>query len=129
MKQKNIRLTVTTIVNMLCVLIMLFSLSCREQNNPIYELVLLRDEIKVNSVDYSNDDWQNVADKYTDICSRINDMPLSQEELLEIDKIKGEIVGYMAKNACQDFFDDMNRISEEMSSFIDGFVESFNSQE
>lgn len=110
----------------ICVL--LFSLtfaSCKSESNPVYDLLKFRTEIRDHCAEYSEADWENALEEYEDICQRINEMNLSKEETLEVDKIKGEIAGYAAKVTVQQVNTEIQNIVDEIGSFADGFSKTF----
>lgn len=86
---------------------------------------MFRNEIKVHSTEYNDQDWQNAIDKYADICERLDEMNLTKDEKLEIDKLKGEVAGYAATSASQQMFDAVESISKEVAAFADGFENTY----
>lgn len=121
-KQKNIIYNTTSFV--FVVLCLLFY-SCESKHNAVYDLLIFRTEIKNHSSEYTQSDWENAFEEYSDICQRLDDMPLSHEERVEIQKIKGEIAGYAATVAAQKTSDRIRAISEEINSFANGFSNTF----
>lgn len=103
--------------------ILLFS--CETKQNPVFELLEFRTEVKQHCSEYSPEDWENAFDKYTAICQRLDEMQFTTEERLEIDKIKGEIAGYAATVAAKEVSDEVKNIVNEIESFADGFSNTF----
>lgn len=104
---------------------MLIFFSCKSEKNSIYDLHVFRMELKNNCAYYSERDWENAINKYTEICERIDQMQLTRDERLEIDKVKGEIAGYAATVAAQDVSDCIRDITDEITSFVEGFTNTF----
>lgn len=99
--------------------------ACETKNNPVYELLLFREEIKNNSAEYSQADWEMAIAQYAEISQRLDEMQFTAEEYLEIDKIKGEIAGYATSAAAQKVSDRILNIQSELESFANGFCNTF----
>lgn len=99
--------------------------SCETRQNPVYELLEFRKEIKEHCADYSKKDWERAIDEYSNICKKLDEMQFTSEERLEIDKIKGEIAGYAATTAAQEVSDEVHSIANEIESFAKGFSNTF----
>lgn len=107
------------------VLIILILFCCESKSNAVYELCVFRTEIKNHGFEYTVDDWENAYDRYSEICHSLDEMSFTDEEQLEIDKIKGEIAGYAASVMAQDVTDRVEQIASEIESFADGFNNTF----
>lgn len=105
--------------------VLLYSCSNGSNQNPVYELLKFRTEIKNHSASYSSEEWENAIDEYATICQELDKMQFTKEELLEIDKIKGEIAGYAATVATQKVSDEVKSIASEIESFAKGFSNTF----
>ena len=116
MKRKNV---------IILIFLVLIFLSCESRKNAIYDLHVFRMELREHCADYSESDWNIAIEKYKDICERVDQMQLTREELLEIDKVKGEIAGYAATVAAQNVSDCIKGITEEITFFIEGFTNTF----
>lgn len=99
--------------------------SCESKQNAVYDLLLFRTELQNSSANYSLEEWEYAIDRYADICLRLEEMPLTYEERLEIDKVQGEITGYVTTVAIQEASDRILNIAEEIESFADGFSKTF----
>lgn len=102
---------------------------CEKKENAVYELLTFRTEIKNNCDKYTADDWENALNKYSDICQRVDQMPLTSDERMEVEKIKGEIAGYAASVAAQEISNNVKTISSEIESFATGFSKTFKQPE
>ena len=100
---------------------------CQSEQNPVYELLEFRTEVKNHCADYSEADWENAMNRYSEICERLDKMEFTKEERLEIDKVKGEIAGYAATVAAQQVSDEIQNIASEIESFANGFSKTFQS--
>lgn len=102
---------------------------CGEKENAVYELLTFRTEIKNNCDKYTDDDWEKALNKYSDICQRVDQMPLTSDERMEVEKIKGEIAGYAASVAAQEISNNVKTIASEIESFATGFSKTFKQPE
>ena len=114
--------TICIIVVVLCVV---FS-NCESKSNTVYELLAFRTEIKDHCSEYTQSDWENAIEKYKNLCHELDNMSFTEEERIEIDKIKGEIAGYAANVAVQEVSDKVHDIVDEIGSFAEGFSKTFN---
>lgn len=110
-----------TIIALLCVIFV----SCESKQNPVYELLKFRTDVKKHCAEYSQEEWEKAVDEYVTICEKLDEMQFSTEERLEIDKVKGEIAGYAATVAAQEISDEVKSIANEIESFAEGFGKTF----
>lgn len=114
------------IVSFLC--FTLVSCSNKPKGNAVFDLLVLRTEIESNGYNYSQSEWECAFDRYTEICQRLEEMDLTYEERLEIDKVKGEIAGTVASFTVQDISNEVEDIVDEFFSYAEGFVNSIQKQ-
>lgn len=131
MRHKNsiTRRTYNCIRMVAACLISLTLCCCGEKENAVYELLIFRTEIKNNCDKYTDDDWEKALNKYSDICQRVDQMPLTSDERMEVEKIKGEIAGYAASVAAQEISNNVKTIASEIESFATGFSKTFKQPE
>lgn len=111
-----------------CSIIILFASTlpaCQTKDNAVYDLLALRNEIEAHHSEYSQPEWDEIIGKYDEICMRLDEMPLTKEERMEVEKIKGEIVGYTSKIIIRDAAGKVKDIIDEIVSFTEGFLETF----
>ena len=111
--------------SILAILLYIILCSCESKQSAVYDLLVFRTEVKENCKNYTQSDWEDAIDKYEEICQRLDEMQLSKEERLEVNKIKGEIAGYAATVVVQDVSDECQKIIEEAKSFNEGFSKTF----
>ena len=112
-------------ISIVLVLLCLIVAGCQSKPNAVFELLELRTEIKEHCAEYSSEEWEDVFDEYTTICQELDEMQFSDDERIEIDKIKGEIAGYAATVATQEVSDEIKNIANEIESFAEGFSNTF----
>ncbi len=100
-------------------------LGCNSKPDAVRELMELRTEIKEHSAEYTPQDWEAAIKKFSEICKKVDETPLTDEERLEADRIKGEIAGYAASVAAQEVASGLQSITEEIGAFAEGFNNAF----
>lgn len=103
---------------------MLSLVACQTESNTIYDLITLRADIENNHSRYTQSDWEDTIATYNEICRRLDEIPLTKEERMEVEKIKGEIAGYIANIIVNDTKDKVQNIIDEVVSFSKGFLET-----
>jgi uncharacterized Zn finger protein len=93
------------------------------------DLESLRTELKEHSQEYTMEDWENTLDQFNEICERLDSLNLSSEEQTKVNKLKGEIAGYALKSAGKMAGEAIENISEGISSFTEGLMDSLGEEE
>ena len=106
---------------------MLLLVACKTESNAVYDLLMLRTAIEANHSQYTQSEWEDAITRYNEICVRLDEMPLTKEERMEVEKIKGEIAGYTANIIINDTVNKVQNIIDEVVSFSEGFLETFQS--
>ena len=116
----------------MAIVLSMILVACESKQSTIYDLLTLRAEVKDHCAEYTEKEWEDAYDRFMDICERLDGMDFTEEERMEINKIKGEITGYAATVFAQGIADEIQTISEEiydfgkkMESFSKGFEETF----
>lgn len=125
MKYLNLKMSFHSVLYFIIALLCLVLCSCESKPNPVYDLLVFRTELQNNSKGYTQTDWENAANRYLEISMQLETMNFTYEERQEIDKVKGEIAGYVATAAAQEVSDRIQNITNEIESFVDGFSKSF----
>lgn len=125
MKYLNLKMSFHSVLYFTIALLCLVLCSCESKPNPVYDLLVFRTELQNNSKGYTQTDWENAANRYLEISMQLETMNFTYEERQEIDKVKGEIAGYVATAAAQEVSDRIQNITNEIESFVDGFSKSF----
>jgi PBP1b-binding outer membrane lipoprotein LpoB len=103
--------------------------ACSPKSQTINELESLRTELKEHSEDYTMEDWEKSFNRFNEICERLDSMDLSREEQTKVNKLKGEIAGYALKSAGKIAGEAIENISEGISSFTEGLMDSLGEEE
>lgn len=106
--------------------------SCSSKQDPITDLEDLAFELKENSEDYSQSDWEKAAVKYSEIEEQMQQYEYSDEELKQIGKLKAQCFKAIAKSTGKALKNQMHNLqmqlegaSEEMEGALDEFGDIF----
>lgn len=99
--------------------------ACNSKQGAVTDLLTLRAEVKEHCAEYTEAEWKNAFNRFLDICEKLDEMSFTEEERMEINKIKGEIAGYTATVAAQEITDEIGNIAAEIESFSKGFDNTF----
>lgn len=113
------------IVYGITVLLTLALSACKAEHNAVYDLLAFRAEIEVNHSEWTQAEWEDAISRYNGICKQLDEMPLTKEERMEIEKIKGKIAGYASSIFISETADKVQDIIDKAVSFSDGFLETF----
>ena len=109
-------------------IIFLFSLlalalftSCDKKQSAIDDLESFSQELKENSFDYNNQDWEEAHEQYQLLVEQIDQYEYTDEELKEIGKLKAGCLKQMAKGAMKQFQDGIHNITKQMEGAIEEF--------
>ena len=100
--------------------------SCETSQTPVDELSSLLEKIDNNSENYSEEDWNNITNEFTEIEEEVSKYEYTDEELKEIGRIKGQILAKMTKSAVKDLKKQMEDLSKQLEGGLEGFMEEIN---
>jgi PBP1b-binding outer membrane lipoprotein LpoB len=110
-------------------LLALLLTACSPKSQAINDLESLRTELKEHSQDYTMEDWEKSFDRFNEICERLDSLDLSRDERAKVNKMKGEIAGYAMKSAGKMAGEAIENISEGITSFTEGLMDSLGNEE
>ena len=87
--------------------------SCETSQTPVDELSSLLEKIDNNSENYSEEDWNNITNEFTEIEEELSKYEYTDEELKEIGRIK-------------DLKKQMEDLSKQLEGGLEGFMEEIN---
>jgi hypothetical protein len=73
--------------------------ACIRNQDPETALSQLNDELKANCENYTQEDWENAAERYSAIEEEVDGYGYTKEELVEIGRLEGRINAYFVKYA------------------------------
>ena len=104
---------------MLLLSLCLFSCSVGKQN-PIDQLEMLTEEIRLHHKGYSTADWKEAYARYEQIAADMENYQYTNEEAEKIGQLEGECAGYFVKSAINSF----DGIKSEIKGFVEGLDKS-----
>lgn len=109
------------IIFSLSLLIIALLTSCDKRQSAIDDLENFSQELKENSSDYSNQDWEEANEQYQLLVEQIDQYEYTDEELKEIGKLKARCLKQMTKGAMKQFQDGIHSITKQMEGAIEEF--------
>lgn len=109
------------IIFSLSLLVIALLTSCDKKQSAIDDLENFSQELKENSSDYSNQDWEEANEQYQLLVEQIDQYEYTDEELKEIGKLKARCLKQMTKGAMKQFQDGIHSITKQMEGAIEEF--------
>lgn len=103
--------------------------SCSSKQDPVNELEELAYELKENSADYSQEDWEDVAVRYAEIEEDLQRNEYTDEELKRIGKLKAQCFRAIIRSSANSFKSLMHNMHMQMegaSEELNGTLEEVN---
>lgn len=109
-------------------LLLILLCSCNPTKSTIAKYHNLVNELKNNSAEYTEADWESVAKRYETLEDRALQCRFSTEERKELNRLRGQCVAYMLKGAIYQMGDVMEQVSDMTDGFGEAFGEAFNEE-
>ena len=93
--------------------------------DPVKKLKKLADKVEQNYKTYTADDWEDIAQQYSELKAEFEKDERTKEELKEFARQKGRIKGYMTKKTLKKWGKKMDNFANELEGGIEGFLEAF----
>lgn len=107
-------------------LLALFSLSCsKPEPTPIDRLTQLSEQLDKSETTYSEEEWAAVGleiEEIEDLVEKNKDK-YTEEELREINRLKGQCLAKLAKKAASDFAGEIGNFLKDSEGILNGFME------
>lgn len=109
----------------LCIICVLFMISCNSKQTPINNLVELAEELQTNASEYTEEDWQTTADELELIENEIEQYKseYTDEELKEIGRLKGICLAQFTKYSIKAFKNGLDDAMKEVEGIMEGFTQ------
>lgn len=106
-------------------LLALSAASCKKEPTPIDRLTQLNEQLDRKDVTYSEEEWSALGLELEEIEDEVekNKDKYTEEELREINRLKGKCLGKMAKKAVHDLAGEIGNFLKESEGILDGFME------
>ena len=105
-------------------------IACNSKQTPIDNLAVLTKEIQNESAEYSQEDWEQAAQKYEMIEQELSEFmtEYSDEELKEIGRLKGICLARFAKYSLHSLGTEMENTLKEAKGIMGGFTEELSNE-
>lgn len=109
----------------LCLVYLFVFTSCESKQTPINQLKDLVEDIQKNASEYTDDDWYASAEELELIDRKIElyQSEYTNEELIEIGRLKGVYTAQLAKHSIKALKKDVNDTMKEAEGFIEGLMD------
>ena len=105
-------------------LFLLICSSCSREDSAISDYRSLAQELKSNSSDYSEEDWENVVQEYEKLEKRVEKCKFSPKQKKELNRLRGQCAAYMLKGMTTQAKHQMEDAVEQFSDMAEGFNEA-----
>lgn len=113
----------------ICIIFSLLASACETSQTPVDHLSALLQRIDNESDGYTEEDWNNITNEYTEIEEELSKYEYTDEELKEIGRIKGQILAKVTKSTVKDIKKQMEDLSKQLEGGLEGFMEEINNEE
>ena len=111
------------IISLLSVFCFLFS--CSREQSVISGYKQLAKELKMNSKNYTIEDFQAVALEIQNLEQEAESCNFTKEQQKEVNRSRGKCIGYFIKGISQQSEDMLKDFSDQISDIKDGYDEAF----
>lgn len=107
----------------------LLTVSCNPKQGPIDDLKSICTELEQDSDEYTEEDWTNVEQKLEQIDNELGKYEYTEEEMAEIHKLQGKVVGLVTKKAMKSVQKGMDDAAKMFEGGMEGFMEGLGEDE
>ncbi len=101
-----------------------FSLySCDSIENSLNEMQEICEDVEENYKEYTDKDLEKITLRFSEIEEKMEERELTKSEQKRLAKLKGKYYGIVTKNALNESQKKIKKISEELESLVEGFIE------
>ena len=104
--------------------------ACNSKQTPMGDLADLTEKIQNESAEYSQEDWEQAAQKYEMIEQELSEFmtEYSDEELKEIGRLKGICLARFTKHSLHSLGTEMENALKEAKGIMKGFTEELSNE-
>ena len=102
--------------------------SCSTKQTPIDCLTQLSEQLDKSDAKYSEEEWVALGSELEEIEEEVQKNKYTEEELQEINRLKGKCLGKLAKKAANDFADELGNFLKGSAGMLDGFMDEINKE-
>lgn len=96
--------------------------ACNKQEQAIDDLRSFSEQLKEESAEYTQEDWQQAGEQYQQIVEEINQYEYTDEQLKEIGRLQAVCIKQMSKGAMKLLRQNINSISKQLEGAIEEFM-------
>ena len=96
--------------------------ACNKQEQAIDDLRSFSEQLKEESAEYTQEDWQQAGEQYQQIVEEINQYEFTDEQLKEIGRLQAVCIKQMSKGAMKLLRQNMNSISKQLEGALEEFM-------
>lgn len=96
--------------------------ACNKQEQAIDDLRSFSEQLKEESADYTQEDWQQAGEDYQQIIEEIEQYEFTDEQLKEIGRLQAVCIKQMSKGAMKIMRHNMNSISKQLEGALEEFM-------
>lgn len=105
-------------------LVLFLVCSCSREESTLSDYRALAKELKVNSPDYTSEDWEDVVRKYEKLEKKASRCSFSPKEKKELNRLRGQCAAYMLKSITKQTKVQVEDAIEQFSDMAEGFNEA-----
>ena len=95
--------------------------ACQSKSSRIDDLKDFVEEIQKDGKDYSQEQWENANEKFSQLLDKINSYEdLSEDELKEVAKLQGQYAATVFKNSGKAIMEQMEKAGAALDGFLEG---------
>ena len=106
------------------VLVFFLLCSCNREESTLSEYRSFAEELKINSSNYTEYDWNNVIKKYKKLEQEATQCKFSKKEKKELNRLRGQCAAYMLKAVAKQAKSQVEDAFEQFSDMAEGFNEA-----
>ena len=95
--------------------------ACQSRSSRIDDLKDFVEEIQTDGKDYSQEQWEQAHEKFSQLLDKINSYEdLSEDELKEVAKLQGQYAATVFKNSGKAIMEQMEKAGAALDGFLEG---------
>lgn len=98
--------------------------ACNREQSALSEYRDFAKELKENSSDYSEEDWQRTAKTYEKLEQKVEKCEFSAKQKKELNRLRGQCAAYFMKSITRQAKYQMQDAMEQFSDMAEGFNEA-----
>lgn len=112
----------TLIQALLIAILSMILTACNKQEQVIDDLRSFSEQLKEESDDYTEEDWQQAGEQYNLLIENIDQYEYTDDQQKEIGRLKAVCIKQMSKGAMKLLRQNMNSISKQLEGALEEFM-------